>query len=111
MARKVSVDLVDDLDAELNADETVEFGIDGVSYEIDLTAGHAEQLRTQIAQWTSHARKLGSVRRAGRRAGRSGLSKDKIAQVRQWGRANGHEVGDRGRIPAELLDAFNAAQR
>lgn len=105
------MDLVDDLDADLHADETVEFGIDGVSYEIDLTSDHAEQLRAQIEQWASHARKLGSVRRAGRRAGRSGLPKDKIAQIREWGRSNGHEVGDRGRIPAELLEAFNAAHR
>jgi DhnA family fructose-bisphosphate aldolase class Ia len=109
VARKITVDLVDDLDAESQADETVKFGIDGVTYEIDLTSGHAERLRTQIEQWSSRARKVGGVRRAGSRARGSGLSKEKLAQVRQWGRANGHEVGDRGRIPTDLLDAFNVA--
>jgi hypothetical protein len=49
------------------------------------------------------------VRRARSRARGSGLSKEKLAQVRQWGRANGREVGNRGRIPSDLLDAFNVA--
>ncbi|SKO34904.1 Protein lsr2 precursor [Mycobacteroides abscessus subsp. abscessus] len=109
MAKKITVNLVDDLDAESRADETVEFGIDGVNYEIDLTSGHAEQLRTQIGHWTARARKVGGGRRTRRHTGRSGLSKEKLAQVRAWAREHGHVVADRGRIPAELLDAFNAA--
>ena len=58
MAQKVQVLLVDDIDGG-TADETVTFGLDGVTYEIDLTAGHATELRDALAQWVGHARKVG----------------------------------------------------
>ena len=66
MAQKVQVLLVDDIDGG-TADETVTFGLDGVTYEIDLTSGHASELRDAFAQWVGHARKVG-----GRTAAKSG---------------------------------------
>lgn len=107
MAQKVNIILVDDID-ESEADETVTFGLDGVTYEIDLNAGHAEELREALAPFIGHGRKVGGRRSAGRRtpATSSGPS---AGEVREWARENGWEVSDRGRVPAEVREAYDAA--
>ncbi|SKD26840.1 histone-like nucleoid-structuring protein Lsr2 [Mycobacteroides abscessus] len=113
MAKKVTVTLVDDVDGEAKADESVEFGLDGVTYEIDLSSKNAEKLRKQLSTWVEHARKVG-----GRRNGRGGLGsgrkrpsidREQSAAIREWAGKNGHAISSRGRIPAEVIDAFNAA--
>ena len=48
MAQKVTVTLVDDLDGS-QAEETVEFGLDGATYTIDLSGGNAGRLREAVA--------------------------------------------------------------
>ena len=112
MAQKVTVTLVDDLDGG-TAEETVEFGIDGVSYEIDLSAGNAGKLRDSLADYVSNARKAGGRRKApspARRAssgGRASVDREQNAAIREWARKNGFNVSDRGRIPAEVLDAYH----
>ncbi|MDM8083492.1 Lsr2 family protein [Cellulomonas cellasea] len=108
MAQKVQVLLVDDIDGG-NADETVTFSLDGVSYEIDLTSAHAAELRDAMATWVGHARKVGG-RSAGRtsRARRSGGGVDAGA-IRDWAKANGHPVSERGRISADVRAAYEAA--
>ena len=112
MAQKVTVTLVDDLDGG-TAEDTVEFGIDGVSYEIDLSASNAEKLRASLADYVSHARKAGGRRKAAapaRRAssgGRASVDREQNAAIREWARKNGYNVSDRGRIPAEVLDAYH----
>lgn len=113
MAQKVTVTLVDDLDGG-TAEETVEFGIDGVSYEIDLSAGNAGKLRGSLADYVSNARKAAGGRRkvAGpvRRvsvAGRASVDREQNAAIREWARKNGYNVSDRGRIPAEVLEAYH----
>lgn len=111
MAQKVQVLLVDDIDGG-TADETVTFSLDGVSYEIDLTAGHARELRDGLAHWVGNARKV-SGRSAGRlaRGGsprRSSGTSDATA-IREWARANGHSVSERGRISAGVKAAYEAA--
>jgi hypothetical protein len=95
MAKKVTVTLVDDFDGEGAADETVEFGLDGVSYEIDLSG-----------------RRVGGRRRgrsAGSGRGRAAIDREQSAAIREWARRNGHNVSTRGRIPADVIDAFHAA--
>ena len=67
MAKKVTVTLVDDFDGEGAADETVEFGLDGVTYEIDLSSKNATKLRNDLKKWVEAGRRVG-----GRRRGRSG---------------------------------------
>ncbi|WP_100480519.1 histone-like nucleoid-structuring protein Lsr2 [Mycobacteroides abscessus] len=113
MAKKVTVTLVDDVDGEAAADESVEFGLDGVTYEIDLSSRNAEKLRKQLSAWVEHGRKV-----SGRRNGRGGLGSGRkrpsidraqSAAIREWASKNGHTVSSRGRIPAEVIDAFNAA--
>ncbi|HEY0216834.1 MAG TPA: Lsr2 family protein [Cellulomonas sp.] len=109
MAQKVQVLLVDDIDGG-TADETVTFALDGVSYEIDLTTAHAAELRDALGTWVGHARKVGG-RTAGARVGganRPRRSSDAGA-VRAWAKESGFEVSERGRISAEIREAYDAA--
>ena len=109
MAQKVQVILVDDLDGGA-ADETVTFALDGVSYEIDLSTKHAQELRDAFASWVGNARKVSShtssrpTRRAGRNAGSA-----RATEIREWARENGYQVNDRGRISQEIQSAYDAA--
>lgn len=104
MARQTLVKWVDDLDGESQADETVEFSIDGISYEIDLSASNASTLRTGLSQWVGSARK---VSRRGRRPVVSSTRSD-LAAIRSWAKENGHSVSDRGRIPADIIAAYHS---
>ena len=107
MAQKVHIVLEDDLDGS-EATETVSFALDGTSYEIDLNADNAGQLRDALAVYIGHGRKVtGAGRRGGRRPASSGGTSAK--EVREWARANGYDVPDRGRIPAEVRSAYEAA--
>ncbi len=109
MAQKVQVQLIDDLDGT-DADGTVRFGLDGTEYEIDLSAGHAQELRGALARYVGAARRAGGggrrPARAGRRTPASALDP---TEVREWAKAQGIEVKDRGRVPAELVARFKAA--
>ncbi len=110
MAKKVQVLLVDDVDKSTPADETVSFALDGVSYEIDLTSENATKLRDDFAMWIGHAERTGgrrSTARAGKAAG-AGRKQD-LGAVREWARANGYTVSDRGRISAEVQQAYEKA--
>lgn len=106
MAQKVQVVLLDDLDGG-TADETVSFALDGVSYEIDLSAANATALREAFASWVGHARRVGGRGRTGRRTGAARTSSGESAQIREWAKANGYKVNDRGRIPAEVKEAYD----
>ena len=110
MAKKVTVTLVDDFDGAGAADETVEFGLDGVTYEIDLTSKNAAKLRGDLKQWVAAGRRVGG-RRRGRSSGRGRgvIDREQSAAIREWARRNGHNVSTRGRIPAEVINAFHAA--
>ena len=109
MARKVQVRLLDDIDGN-EAEETVRFGLDGTEYEIDLNAEHAQALRDALARYVHAARRAGGgVRRparGGRRASAGGVDS---TEVREWAKAQGIDVKDRGRVPAELVVKFKAA--
>ena len=112
IANRVTVTLVDDFDGEGAADETVEFGLDRVSYEIDLSARNAAKLRGDLKQWVETGRRIGGRRRgrsAGTGRGRAAIDREQSAAIREWARSNGHNVSTRGRIPADVIDAFHAA--
>ncbi|MPY79183.1 MAG: Lsr2 family protein [Actinophytocola sp.] len=112
MAQKVLVSLVDDLDGS-EADETVEFGLDGVSYQIDLSTANAEELRDALAQYVEHARRSGGRKRNQKAAGTGGggksasVDREQNQAIRAWARKNGYDVSDRGRIPSEVVDAYH----
>lgn len=113
MAKKVTVAIIDDIDGRTAADETVEFAVDGISYEIDLSSTNAEKLRNQLSVWVEHGRKISWGRRprvAGvPRSSRAHVDREQSNTIRQWARKNGYEVSARGRIPGEILDAYYAA--
>ncbi|EIF00785.1 histone-like nucleoid-structuring protein Lsr2 [Saccharomonospora glauca] len=112
MAQKVLVSLVDDLDGS-EADETVEFGLDGINYEIDLSAENAEELRDALAQYVEHARRAGGRKRSSSRssvkapARSAAVDREQNQAIRAWARKNGFEVSDRGRIPSEVVEAYH----
>lgn len=111
MARKVVVTMVDDYDGISAADEMVAFGVDGASYEIDLSAENARSLRKFLEQWTPYARRTGKAARSRNAGGgRSSASREDVAAVRAWAKENGHEISSRGRIPSEIVAAYRAAQ-
>ncbi|MVU75688.1 Lsr2 family protein [Nocardia sp. ET3-3] len=112
MAKKVTVTLVDDYDGESKADETVFFSIDGNDYEIDLSNKNAGKLRESLEQWTEKARKVGRSKRTKVAAGRTrpAVDREESTAIREWARAQGHQVSSRGRIPAEIVDAYQRAK-
>ncbi|MCV7193792.1 histone-like nucleoid-structuring protein Lsr2 [Mycolicibacterium brumae] len=113
MARKVTVTLVDDFDGEAAADETVEFALDGVTYEIDLSDKNAAKLRADLNKWTESARRVSGRRRGQRPAGRGGraaIDREQSAAIREWARSKGLNVSTRGRIPAEVIEAYNSSK-
>jgi len=109
MAQRVHVILEDDIDGG-EATETVTFGLDGVSYEIDLNAANAAKLRDAFAVYVGHGRRLGGPARGrGRRASAGAADGHSAREVRDWARSNGYTVPERGRIPADVRQAFDAA--
>jgi hypothetical protein len=110
VAQKIQTLFIDDLDGS-EADGTVRFALDGTEYEIDLSAEHAEALREALARYVGAARKIGGSARRPARGGRSRAAGSGLnsTEVREWAKAQGIEVKDRGRVPAELVVKFKAA--
>lgn len=102
MARKTKVSLIDDLDGS-EASTTVPFGLDGVSYEIDLNDLHAEELRSHLAPWTTAGRRVGGRRR------RDSSSAEEARKIRKWALENDIEVPARGRVSAAVREAYATA--
>jgi hypothetical protein len=109
MAQKVQTLFIDDLDGS-EAEGTVQFGLDGTSYEIDLNSKHAEALRKSLARYVGASRRIPSSRRPGRARRPSSSNGINNTEVREWARAQGIDVKERGRIPAELVVKFKAAE-
>lgn len=108
MAQHFQTRYIDDLDgADLGETaNTILFAFDGKDYSIDLSDENAEAFRQAIAPYIEAGRRVTSARAKKPRA-RSGGSNTKA--VREWARANGYDVSDRGRIPADIMDAYAAA--
>jgi hypothetical protein len=109
MAQHVQVVLVDDLDGG-KASETVTFALDGVTYEIDLSDKNAGKLRDALSSWVGHARRAGGRRPGGRVRSTGRSSSGDLSAMREWGRKNGFTVSDRGRLSAELQEAYRKAR-
>lgn len=117
MAQRVNIVLVDDIDGS-DATQTVAFGLDGASYEIDLNDDNAAALREALAPYVGHGRKVGrggggggAKRGSGRAAAAaaSSASGASAKEIREWARENGHAVPERGRVPADVREAYDAA--
>jgi Lsr2 len=105
MAQRVQVILEDDLHGG-PADETVRFAYDGTQYEIDLSSENAQALRSALGKYIEHARRAS----AAHRQIRGGRKRADTSAVREWAKAHGKEVNDRGRIPASVMKEYEAAQ-
>lgn len=112
MAQRVEIVLEDDVDHG-PATQTVNFALDGVEYEIDLSDENAEKLRADFAPWVGHARRSGGRRKSGGGSGRSGgrgdSTKANATDVRTWAAENGMQVSSRGRVPTEVREAYERA--
>jgi len=109
MAQKIQTLFIDDLDGS-QAEGTVRFAVDGAHYEIDLNAVHAQELRTALARYTEAGRKVtGATRRPARNASRAAANGLSTTEIRDWAKASGFEVKDRGRVPADVVAKFRAA--
>jgi len=110
VAQRIQTIFIDDLDGG-TAEGTVCFGLNGTDYEIDLSTAHAEAMRQALETYIEAGRKVsGSARRAGRGNGRRAAGGGpNSSDIREWAKAQGIEVKDRGRVPAELVVKFKAA--
>jgi len=113
MAQRIVTELTDDTDGK-PADETVTFALDGREYEIDLTAKNAAALRNAFDVYVKNGRRIGGGRR-GRTSGRASSSSSRSKSdvdtkaVREWAGKNGFELSARGRIPGNVIEAYQAA--
>ena len=112
MAKQVITVLTDDLDGG-DADRTIEFGLDGVNYSIDLSEKNVGKLRKALDPYLTAASKVGRTGTNGRIASRAAAapsrsSREQNQAIREWAVKNGFEVSERGRIPASVVEAFHA---
>ena len=113
MARRTMLVLEDDLDAT-PAQHEVTFTFEGVAYEIDLNEEHYVELQESMAPWISHARRVSGRRSPSKRAtsgANGGSGSPSATEIREWARSQGMEVSARGRVPAEIRQAYEAAHR
>lgn len=111
MGKKTSVESIDYLDGT-TADETVEFGIDGETYSIELSSANAESLRRIVQGWADLGRRVDPRQRRHLTPvdpWRKQVSGQERVQIREWCHANGYHVGSRGPLPFEAVDAFRTA--
>lgn len=114
MAQRVQVVLEDDFDGG-QADETVLFGLDGAEYEVDLSSDNAQNLRDALAPWVGVARRTGGRRKratataAPRSTANGSAGGNNTSDIRAWAQENGFEVSSRGRVSAEVRDAYDKA--
>ena len=106
MAQKVTVELEDDLTGG-PAEQTVRFAFEGIDYEIDLSAKNAAAFGKQLAPYLEHARRAG--RAQSRRPGRTAAGRQRSGDIRAWAKEQGLAVSERGRIPASVLEQYQAA--
>jgi hypothetical protein len=105
MAKKVSVETIDDLDGTSTADTTINYSFDGTHYEIDLSTKNAELFRKDLRNWIDHSRAVQApANRRGRRI--SGGGED-FAAIREWAAKEGIKVSPRGRIKSEIIADYH----
>ncbi len=111
MAQRVQITLLCDLDdGNVEADETLHFGLGDATYEVDVCGKHAQQVRDGLQPFVAHARKTSPASSSSRRrSGRSGACRDQTAGIRAWAKDEGIQVNDRGRIPASVVKEYESA--
>ncbi|MFJ1767949.1 Lsr2 family protein [Amycolatopsis sp. NPDC088138] len=113
MAQKVIVELLDDLDGS-PARHTIPFSLDGVSYEIDLSDDNATALRGELARFIAVSRRSGGRKiriTATQPTSTSSAVREQSRAIRFWASKNGYDIFTRGRLPFEIINAYDDAQR
>lgn len=110
MAQKVTVSLQDDLDGSPAA-ETVRFALAGTEFEIDLSERNASTFRQQLSPYIDHARRAGRVAKTRSSARGSSAGRERTADIRAWAREHGLPINERGRIPANVIEQYEAAAK
>lgn len=127
MTQHTQVRLLDDLahanGEEVDADKTVSFSLENGDYEIDLTAENVAKLHEALAPFVAKARRV--ARKTGTR--RTAKVAPKVAstprtppaqttaartsnqEIRNWAIGQQMKVGDRGRIPTWVVEAYRKA--
>lgn len=105
MSKKIEtiITLTDDIDGG-KADRTVSFAFGGVGYEIDLSKKNATAFEKALAPYVAHARKSKSART--RSSSTAKTTRRDLTAIREWAKAKGHAVSDRGRIAASVIEAY-----
>jgi hypothetical protein len=111
MAKQLITVFTDDLDGG-DADRTIEFGLDGVNYTIDLSGKNAGKLRKALDPYLAAGTRVSRAGASGRIASRGAAvpvraNRDQNQAIRQWAGKNGYQVSERGRIPAAIIEAFH----
>ena len=111
--------MIDDLTGEEAENiSTVNFALDGMPYELDLTDENRAKLRDTLSPYANAGQKISRRRRGGPRPGQAakstgsaaGYNRETLKSIREWAKKNGHSVSNRGRLPAEVLQAWQTAQ-
>ena len=112
MAQKVLVEMLDDIDGS-PATQTIPFGLDGITYEIDLSDDNAASLRDELARYIAAGAKTGGRKlrvAAGQSTTASTADRERSRTIRTWASENGYQISERGRISAEIVSAYEQAQ-
>src|SRR3954463_11546263 len=120
MAQRVVQTLVSDLSGSEENVSNVEFGLDGATYEIDLDESEQQNLRDALADYVKHARRTGRTRARTspgkgtsaamtRHASQARPERGRSKEIREWAVAQGYPLSTRGRIPAEVTEAYDKA--
>lgn len=105
MAQKIQVLMQDDIDST-PADETVQFTIDGITYEIDLSSKNAKKFRSDLSVYTEHARKVRAPK-----ARQRPRAQTQTSEIRRWAKSKGIHVNERGRIPASVMAKYESSSK
>ncbi|WP_421874633.1 histone-like nucleoid-structuring protein Lsr2 [Mycolicibacterium wolinskyi] len=114
MAERIVRQLIDDIDGSEISDgggERIEFSLRGVQYQIDLSSANAAKLDKALKPYVDAAAKVrgGGARRVKSTGAKAVSSKEQLSAIREWARNSGYDVADRGRVKAEIVEAFEAA--
>lgn len=110
MASRTTIELIDDITGEA-AQHTVEFALNGNAYAIDLSDDNYKALTESFDEFIQFARSVnGDGGEAKRKAAPSRTDREQTAAIRTWAQGNGYQVADRGRIPHEVVEAYNSRE-
>jgi nucleoid-associated protein Lsr2 len=118
MAKTKRVVLTCDLhSAGTEAVTTIRMDNGTARYELDLCQSHFDELtgagrrlRPRRRTGGAGAATKGANKTAAANTRRRGPGARDTAAVREWARAHGYTVSDRGRIPRHVLEAFTAGE-